>query len=83
MFEQHYTTATVSLSSEVSQHRQLSLCQMDASVVVSYSTAKPVATSYLKTISLCTICGYRIGFADDSFPLGSDTVSLGIKFLTF
>jgi len=56
---------------------------MDASVVVSYSTAKPVATSYLKTISLCTICGYRIGFADDSFPLGSDTVSLGIKFLTF
>jgi len=56
---------------------------MDVSVVVSYSTAKPVATSYLKTIGLCTICGSRSGVPDDSFPLGSDTVSLGIKFLTF
>ena len=56
---------------------------MDARVVVSYSTAKPVVTSYLKTISLCTICGSRSGVADDSFPLHSDTVSLGIKFLTF
>jgi len=55
---------------------------MDDSVVVSYSTAEPVATLYLKTISLCTICGSR-SVAVDSFPLGSDTVSLGIKFLAF
>jgi hypothetical protein len=48
---------------------------MDVSVVVSYSTAKSVATSYLKNISLCTICGSRSGVADDSFPLGSDTIT--------
>lgn len=45
-------------------------------------SAKPVATWYLKTIGLCTMCGCRSGVADDSFPLESDTVSLGIKFLT-
>jgi hypothetical protein len=55
---------------------------MDASVAISHSTAKLVATLYLKTIGLCTICGCHSGVADDSFPLESDTVSLGIKFLT-
>jgi hypothetical protein len=44
--------------------------------VVSYNTTKPVATLYLKTIGLCTICGSRSGVADDSFPLGSDTYHL-------
>lgn len=51
---QIWTTLHNSQSVSV-QHKELSLWQMDASVVVSYSTAKPVATSYLKTITLCTI----------------------------
>jgi hypothetical protein len=59
------TQQSLSLSSDVSQHRQYSLWQFDASVLVSHGTAQPMA-AYPKTI--CIV-------ADSSFASGSDTIT--------